>query len=135
MTIRTVFAAIGVALVLVAIVLGIMALGSPLDQRARRLDERRIGALQSLTGAVDEYWRIHNRLPQSIAELASDPRLTAPREDPVSGHEYAYRTLTERTYQLCADFDRQSSGLRDTRQWAHPSGKHCFDLQVQERGR
>lgn len=135
MTIRTVFAGIGVALVLVAIVLGVVAIGSPVNQRAQRLDERRIGALQNLTGAVDEYWRTHNRLPQSIAELATDPRLTAPREDPVTGHEYTYRTLTERTYQLCADFDRQSSGLYGTRQWAHPSGKHCFDLEVPDRGR
>ena len=135
MTIRSVFAGIGVALVLLAIVLGAMAIGSPLDQRARRLDQRRIGALQNLTGAVDEYWRTYNRLPQSIGELARDPRLTAPREDPVSGQEYSYRTLTERTYQLCADFDRQSGGLYDTRQWAHPSGKHCFDLEVPDRGR
>ncbi|SRR6266581_2529984 len=132
---RTVVAGIGVAVVLLAIVIGLAVIGSPADERARRLDERRVRALQGLAGAVDEYWRVRGRLPQSIAELMRDPRVVTDTKDPVSGQEYVYRTVTDRTYQLCADFERQSVGVSDARLWTHPSGRHCFDLEVHERGR
>jgi type II secretory pathway pseudopilin PulG len=132
---RTVVAGVGVAIVLLAIVIGLAVIGSPADERARRLDERRVRALQGLAGAVDEYWRVRGRLPQSIAELIRDPRVVTDTRDPVSGQEYVYRTVTDQTYQLCADFERQSVGMSDARLWAHRSGRHCFDLDVHERGR
>ena len=132
---RTVVAGIGVAVVLLAIVIGLAVVGSPADERARRLDERRVRALQSLAAAVDEYWRVRGRVPQSIAELMRDPRVIADTKDPVTGQEYVYRTVTDRTYQLCADFERQSAGASDARLWAHPSGSRCFDLEVDERRR
>jgi type II secretory pathway pseudopilin PulG len=132
---RTVVAGVGVAIVLLAIVIGLAVIGSPADERARRLDERRVRALQGLAGAVDEYWRVRGRLPQSIAELIRDPRAVTDTRDPVSGQEYVYRTVTDRTYQLCADFERQSVGVSDATLWAHRPGRHCFDLDVHERGR
>ena len=82
---RTVVAGIGVAIVLLAIVIGLAVIGSPADERARRLDERRVRALQGLAGAVDEYWRVRGRVPQSIAELMRDPSplvRSTPRKGP-----------------------------------------------------
>ena len=84
---RTVVAGIGVAVVLLAIVIGLAVVGSPADERARRLDERRVRALQGFAGAVDEYWRVRGRVPQSIAELMRDPRVIADTKDPATGQE------------------------------------------------
>src|SRR6266852_3002505 len=99
---RHVVAGFGIVLVVVAIGVGVVVIGSPAEGRARRLDERRISALQILNSAINDYWRTHSRLPRSIAELSQEPRVVSEIKDPVTGQEYAYRTLTDRTYQLCA---------------------------------
>jgi len=135
MTARTVVAGVGIGLVVVAIALGVYAIGSPAEERARRVDERRIRALQGLTGIIDEYWRVQGRLPPSVAELMKDPRIVADTKDPVTGQEFPYRRVTDRTYQVCAEFARPGSGVSDRGSWAHPSGRHCFDLEVHERPR
>ena len=41
----------------------------------------------------------------------------------------------DRSYQLCADFARQSASEVRGALWVHPAGGHCFDLEVHERGR
>ena len=130
---RTVVAGIGVAVVLLAIVIGLAVIGSPADERARRLDERRVRALQGLAGAVDEYWRVRGSRP--AVDCGTDARSPSHRRHERSGQrtECVYRTVTDRTYQLCADFERQSAGVSDARLWAHPSGRHCFDLRARER--
>ena len=70
---RTVVAGIGVAVVLLAIVIGLAVIGSPADERARRLDERRVRALQGLAVPSMSIGAFAGRVPQSIAELMRDP--------------------------------------------------------------
>ena len=136
MAMRTVAGALGIAGVVAAIGLGLYAIGPPVDERARRLDERRVRALQALTRSIDEYWNVPRRLPESLAELKRDPRVASDTTDPVTGEEYEYRTVTERSYQLCAKFARQIGATAfEPPIWAHPAGRHCFDLEVHERGR
>jgi hypothetical protein len=135
MTTRLMAGAVGIAGVIMAIGLGLYAIGSPASERERRLDERRVRALQGVAGSIDQYWTDHQRLPQSIAELTRDARLATETKDPISAQEYAYRTVTDRSYQLCAEFARQSAGAVYGALWAHPAGRHCFDLEVHERGR
>ena len=134
---RTVAAGIAVALVVMAVVTGLVMLGSPSEQRARRLDERRLRALQTIQVAIDEHWRSHGRRPESIAELMREPRAVSETKDPVTGREYGYRAIAERSYQLCAGFERSDTAERDAPFavpfWAHPAGPHCFDLEARSR--
>jgi hypothetical protein len=130
MTPRYIVAGAALALVLAAIVAGLVVIGSPSDERARRLDEQRVRALQSLTRSVDEYWRVRGRLPASLPELMQEPRFSAETRDPVTAQAYGYRALSPRTYQLCADFDRQSEEELDSPFWKHGSARHCFDVEV-----
>lgn len=129
------FLGFGIAFVVAAIALGLYTIGTPADARARRLDERRVRALQVIAGSIDQYWRDRGQLPPSIAELMRDPRSVSETKDPVSGQPFAYRIAGERRYELCADFAREASGLPESRQWAHPAGRHCFELEVHERPR
>jgi len=136
MTMRTIAAAVGIVAVVAAIALGLYAVGSPADERARRLDQRRVRALQGLAASIDEYWNTRGRLPESLAELTRDPRTAAETKDPVNGNEYRYRTMTERIYELCADFVQQSTVTADAPIiWVHPAGMHCFALEVHDRRR
>lgn len=131
MTRRHIVAGVALALVVAAIVAGLVIVGSPSNERARRLDEQRVRALQALTRAVDEYWRVRGRLPASLGELVNEPRINADTKDPLTAQEYVYQTRSQRTYRLCADFDRPSEdGRVDSPFWKHPAGRRCFDLDV-----
>ena len=132
---RTVAAGLGIAAVITAVVIGLVMLGPPSEQRARRLDERRVRSLQELRVAIDQYWRGHGRLPESVADVMKEPANAPETTDPVTGRAYAYRVVTGRTYQLCAEFERSGPAEPDVRLWAHPAGTHCFDLEVRDGGR
>jgi hypothetical protein len=47
----------------------------------------------------------------------------------VTGAPYGYRVLDDKSYELCATFDRESP--REARnRWAHGAGMRCFTLRA-----
>ena len=135
MTSRHLVAGVALVLVLVAIVAGLLIVGSPAGERARRLDERRIGALQSLSSMVDRYWMTRGRLPSSLAELANDPRMNTDTKDPQTQREYGYRVVTDRKYELCANFDRETDDDLVPPFWKHGAGRRCFEIETESPGK
>jgi hypothetical protein len=128
---RTVFGAAAAAVVVVAVVAGLVLLGSPADQRARRLDDRRLEDLRGTAAAVDLYWTRNGRLPRSLEELPPELGPAAATRDPETGEAYVYEIIGDDRYRLCATFERDSSAeawgpRRDF--WAHPAGRHCFEI-------
>ena len=77
-----------------------------------RLDDRRTADLITLAGAVDVFWTRHQRLPASLDELRSEPVGRLDLQDPSSGRSYEYRALAERSYEVCAVFERDSAAAR-----------------------
>jgi len=132
---RHIVAGAALVLVLAAVVGGLVIVGSPSKERARRLDEQGVFALKALTRSVDEYWRIRGRLPASLGELVNEPRFSAETKDPQTQREYDYRAVSERTYQLCATFAGPSEGASDAPFWKHDAGRRCFDVDVGAAGR
>ncbi len=138
MTGNRTFAIIVAAVVLVTIGLGLYLAGSPAEARLRRLDDRRVDALRTASYSVDDYWKQHSTLPVSIDSI---PFLQANDRsafrDPETGRAYRYLPSTDSSYQLCADFARQSEGTPDatpySTNWYHPAGSHCFSLQAASR--
>jgi hypothetical protein len=112
---------------------GIFVLGSPAEERRRRLDERRIENLSEIAQAVDLYWTRHGRLPSSLEELRREPGATIADTDPVTHRAYEYRPATDR-YELCAAFDRASDRSSPYRGafWSHGAGRQCFQREVQK---
>ena len=127
---QTMAAGVAIVVVVAAVTTGLVMIGSPSEERARRLDGRRLASLQVLRSAIDDYWRAHGRLPESIGELAREPRLVSETRDPVTGREYRYRAMAGASYQLCADFDRPSASELDVPFWAHAAGPRCFNLEA-----
>jgi hypothetical protein len=118
--------------VVAAIVAGIVVLGPPSDERARRLDQKRIFDLQQLESAVGYYQRQHKRLPASVEELASGSTMNVNVRDPISGKPYELRVVNDTAYELCATFDLDSKGESGYGEvfWAHRAGRHCFNRTV-----
>ncbi|MHA6204695.1 hypothetical protein ACXU4B_09750 [Dyella soli] len=130
--ILAVAASIGMA---AAILAGLLVLGSPMHQRALRLDSRRVSDLSVISLQITEYWSQHKALPPDLASLGMARNLTG---DPVSGAAYEYAVIGAEKYRLCASFDAasepsgRSSGAYipagSALRWDHPAGKHCYEL-------
>ena len=128
-------ALLGVATVVViaAIVAGITALGPPSEERARRLDTRRVSDLQRLSSAIEYYQRQKGTLPSSLDELSVLSNVRVDLRDPERGEPYGFRVVDERRYELCAIFDRDAKEEQVSyggQFWAHRAGSHCFTHKV-----
>jgi len=129
------------AIVLAAVVVGVVLLDSPAQERLRRLDERRVDDLHRLAYGVDIYWTREGHLPASLAELSEAERIVRDLADPATGQPYGYRMLGEVTFELCAVFARDSGtdgrdiDIPDRSFWLHGPGRQCFEIEAQDVGR
>ena len=127
---RTVLVIIAVLVVLGALGGGFYLIGPPSEARARRMDERREMDLQRLQLAADLYWTRNKRLPASLEELAKEAGTSIYERDPESGTPYQYMVKGEDSYELCAEFARESDGRSEF--WAHGAGRRCFAIRARQ---
>jgi len=128
--------AIGMTVVvLAAVIAGILLIGSPAQERLRRLDERRILDLRDLSYAVNVFWARNNRLPSSLDELAEQEPIAHELTDPETGTLYEYRLVSDNLYELCAVFSGESDFDRPDLPygylWMHGAGSECFQRSPQ----
>jgi hypothetical protein len=132
---KGIFIAAVVIIVVAAVVGGLILIGSPAQERMRRVDAQRVADLSAVAGKVDLYWTRHKSLPASLEELSKERSGSVRLMDPDTKRPYEYRILSDSAYELCADFARDSTDQPDAFHksfWAHGAGKQCFNLKVQE---
>lgn len=112
--------------VVAAVGAGLFVAGSPVEQRLRRLDDRRVDHLRSLASAADRYFEREERLPGAAAELVDGLFLTRVPTDPATQQPYEYRVTGPRQFELCATFDRPSRPELADDFWAHETGRRCY---------
>jgi hypothetical protein len=129
------FAAVATVAVGLAVVAGFWVLGTPGRQREIAADRQR---LQDMAAIAQ---RLHERYISSQNdrfELPTALEAMDLRNDPLTNQTYEYQKLGDRTFQLCATFDTDSSTHRlsdqesnpDAERWQHPQGRHCFEFDV-----
>ncbi|MDA2923313.1 hypothetical protein MYX65_01440 [Acidobacteria bacterium AH-259-L09] len=126
---------LAIGVVVVAVVSGLIVLGPPSEERARRLDDRRVADLRGITRAVDLYWTRRGRLPSSLDDLWQESRVNISSRDPGTAQVYDFRVLGAETYELCAHFQRNSAGPAQGLSrgfWSHGVGRQCFQLEAQK---
>ncbi len=124
-----------VTAVVAAVVAGLLVLGSPMEERARRIDDRRVADLQGIRAGTDLFWTRHSRLPASLDDLTAEPGVRISTADPASSEVYAYEPLDSIRYEVCARFERESGEMsRDPEQdlWADGVGRQCFQLEAED---
>jgi hypothetical protein len=135
LTLGAVLLGAAVTTVIAAVVAGLFILGSPTEERARRIDRRRVADLQGIAAATDLYWTRHSRVPASLDDLTAEPGVRIGTRDPVSSEIYAYQPLDSTRYEVCATFERESGETSpDPKRnlWAHGPGSQCFQLEAKE---
>ena len=132
---NVVFLALALLVVGGAIAGGLRVLDSPGEARLRQFDARRIADLQDIQRAIDLRWQSQKTLPATLDELVAQSMPPLPGRDPVNGRPYEYSLLSEKRYELCADFARGATppGARPARDfWWHDAGRHCFRLEPRD---
>jgi len=124
-----------IVVVVAVVIVGVILLDSPAQERLRRLDERRVDDLRSISAELDFYWTREGTLPSSLEELSNEAGVFIELHDPETGQPYEYRVLGSNTYELCAQFSRdtaeeQGHFYRDY--WSHGPGRQCFELEAQD---
>ncbi len=145
-TFRLYSQAIG-GVVLLGIILGFVAAGSPGHQRNLAFDEQRASHLSQLSSCVTNFTREFERLPESVEELSRQPSYfyCANLRDPETNEPYEYRVveevvagpegLLEGEFELCATFALSTldttQGARGFSQWhEHDAGYFCQTQEV-----
>jgi hypothetical protein len=135
-----------VVVVVAAVAIGIALLGPPAEERAHRIDERRVRDLAAIARTVDLYWTRHTRLPSTLEELVKEPGGNVRLNDPNTNDVYEYRPLEAKVYELCARFERDSPQADDGGRlaiargypaeggqfWSHGAGRQCFRREPQK---
>ena len=136
-----IFAGASAVAVVVAVVLGLVVVGSPGEARERGLDVVRVSNLRDIVRGVDVYWERSGSLPASLEALSSERDIDIVSiVDPQTRAPYAFRTTGEKAYELCATFSLDAptdqASLRTypyrERFWRHQAGTYCFDLEAIE---
>ncbi len=137
------FVSLIVAVVIGTAAYGLWLAGSPMSERARRIDAQRISDLQQISYNIDRFWTTHQRLPTSLDELARErDSYIQSIHDPETRTPYEFTLKMGDTYELCATFAAQAYTLiekniqpqtefpRVPTFWNHAAGRSCFTINV-----
>ena len=93
-----------------------------------------------ISRAVDVYWSQNQELPVDLEQLSRERGVRARSiHDPGTAEPYEYRTTGEKSFELCAIFDREEHPeeryprgpfANDERFWTHGAGRVCFPVEV-----
>lgn len=128
-------------LVLGSIITGFFIVGTPGEQRSRKMDERRISDLQMIQTQIIDYWTKKESLPPNLESLQDNISGFSVPNDPDTQNSYEYIIIDTLNFQLCADFatsdeDFQPRGKNTMyydspygsfqQNWDHINGQVCF---------
>lgn len=151
---RVVFRNLGsvvAVVVVVGIVLGFFAGGSPEMARKRSFDTKRASDLSTLSGCVESYATDLGALPTSLQDLRKSSMYSycaGSMRDPETSAEYGYRIVTPSRmqgaarvgeFELCATFSLPSSGTDGSAPYGdsaaiwneHGAGRDCDTVTAQ----
>lgn len=132
-------------LVVIAIIASFFVIGSPNSARLFQYDQTKIQDLQNIQSQIVNYWQRKEALPATLNDL----------NDPISGfnipqdlqnntsYEYNVLDVTKLSFQLCANFNKQSDNNQNlktvpvyygndlySQNWNHPAGYYCFERTI-----
>lgn len=132
-----------IGIVALSVVAGFFFVGSPLDERTRRIDERRISDLQLIQNEIIGYWMNKEKLPEDLSLLRDDIRGISIPADPETGAPYEYKILGDMKFSLCATFKLPSREYGEisakpipaepyggAENWQHGEGRVCFERTI-----
>ncbi len=127
----------GIVVVVAAIVIGFIAVGSPAKQRDLRFDNQRTGDLQSIQWQVINYWQHKEKLPALLDDLTDETTGFVVPTDPETDQPYGYSikaisgtqgTAGGMSFQLCAVFSRASQDTKGRGGYYGGGSSYAIDM-------
>jgi hypothetical protein len=125
------------------IIAGFFIVGTPGEQRDRRLDEARVSDLQNIQSEIINYWSQKEEMPASLLELEDSLSGFKIPIDKDTNQEYEYRVVSDLSFELCANFASSNLNEKDrilqenyyaydkyNQNWLHDAGRVCFDRDI-----
>lgn len=126
-----------IVLVIATIVAGLIVVGSPSQERERRIDSERVNDLSNIQFNLIEYWNDKGMLPENLIDIEDEVLGIMIPVDPETGDRYRYEKTGELSFRLCATFGTASSELSvapryypGEQNWEHEEGETCFDRTI-----
>ncbi len=134
-----------IALFVLSLVGSFVIMGSPKEQRLRRIDDQRVSLLQNMQYGVQSYFNETKTLPTSTEQIFTKvgPGVGVTDRDPQTNELYTYEVTGTTTYKLCATFGTMSYereivrggtkpavALGSEYDWTHDAGYFCYDKKV-----
>lgn len=138
MNFRKVFFTAVILFVVVVIGFGFYVAGSPQDARLKDMDDKKVSDLQRISHSINQFYSSNGNLPDSLNQIkvGNDEWL----KNPQTKQKYKYRIISDKKYELCADFNFRSDEndkvhaptpiVKGEQDWSHSSGKDCFEKRV-----
>ncbi|MFH1427325.1 MAG: DUF5671 domain-containing protein [Patescibacteria group bacterium] len=111
---------------------------SPTETRNRKLDNNILDSFSSIDSAINTYFDENNKLPDNLEIIKNEfPYITdEDLMDPITKKAYEYKVISERNYELCADF--RSSNMAENMEnyykdmWPHEAGYQCLSQKARD---
>lgn len=139
---RKVIGAVATVAVVALVIAGLFAVGSPATARKFKADQERRNRLSQMHYVLAGHVREEGTLPGSLDDIDDEVLRQAgygfdPRRDPATGEFFEYRKLSDRRYEVCADFETSSEDDRAINEFGpypgdleHGVGRTCFDRRI-----
>ncbi len=133
-TYRKVWAAGSAVVILACIIWGFSVLGSPRTQQLLKYDAQKVSDLQNIQNAIQNFYSKKGTLPKDFAEL-STLNYYINKIDSQTQKPYEYAKTGVTTYNLCAEFNKESNdknniNIYSLKSWSHPAGYYCFSENI-----
>lgn len=147
------FGLVGTIIILGLLIGGLIIVGSPKKQRLMAFDLQKISHLQQIQYSVLDSYRQKKVLPANIEGLNDPLNSTVIPKDPQTNENYTYKTTSDLSFELCANFNLDSDnraypaggtppaistrydsyyyvGNESDTYWQHKSGLQCFSRTI-----
>jgi hypothetical protein len=130
--------------VILAVIIGMMTIGSPAKQRAVRMDEQRISDLMNIQSQiVYTQWQNKGDIPETLDALKDPISNFMLPTDPETKQSYEYKKITKNSFELCANFKSESKPEKtksmayrygvEGENWQHGIGRTCFQRTIDDK--
>jgi len=125
--------------VVAALIIAFMVVESPAETRQRKIDERIVSGLYQIDSAINEYYRLNDKLPENLDQLREEVNyiLESDLVNPITNDTYQYSVVSDNEYKICTTFQssnrmdvEDSYGYYPDKTWLHDAGQQCFDKKV-----
>jgi len=134
-TSRKIYRVVALVIIVGSIVWGFVVLGSPRAQRLIKYDEQKVSDLQNINNQVTRYYTDQGVIKDTLKEMFDRGDYYPTLLDRETQQPYEYKKTSEKTYELCAQFNKASDEKNSVLtiydpygggMWMHPAGHYCF---------